>query len=99
MLRRFFVSLVLLINTSYVYAGGMSQQQIDALLERIGRHFENGYRATQIDDRYTACSEGREALRLFNQIDPNDILPADRGDYERFREGIIGIVKKMNRIC
>jgi hypothetical protein len=99
MLKKSLVVLLLVLNVSHVFAAGMSQQQILALLDAGSRHFENGNRAIQIGDKDTACLEGKEAERLFVQIDPKDVAPEHRTYYNQLREVIIGAVNAMKQVC
>ena len=98
-LKQFLVALVLFLNVLHVFAAGMSHQQADALAYRASRQFENGNRAIQIGDMYTACLEGREALRLISQIDRMDVAPAQRASYDQALLTMIGVVKTVNKYC
>jgi hypothetical protein len=65
-LKKPLVVLSFLLNVSHLFAEGVRQLQILPLINALGRHFENGFRAIRNGDVYTACSEGREAARAFN---------------------------------
>ena len=99
MLKKFLVVLLLVLNISPVFAAGMSQQQVLALLGASSRHFENGNRAIQIGDKDTACIEGKKAVRLFVQIDPKDVAPEHRMLYKQNHEMIIGVVNAIKQVC
>jgi len=98
-LKKFLFILLLVFNVSHVFAAGMSQQQILNILDRVARHNLNTARAIASSDTYTACLEYREALRLFNQIDSNDIPRVDQGEFNRFRQQMIDRVNLMKQIC
>ena len=98
-MRNFLVGMILVLNVTPVFAEGMSQAQILALANAVGSHFEKGSRAIQNGDVFTACSEGRAAARVFNQIDPRDVLPKDRGDYNQLRQTVLNNLQLLKKIC
>ncbi len=97
--NKFFVLVVTAIFANAVYPAGMPLQEINRIATAASEHFNNSSRAANSGDRYNACREAREALRLFHQIDPKDFPPQLLAPYQDSLRAVKNVVESMKGVC
>ncbi len=62
---------------------GMTINQLTEVVNQATNHLNNATRAANAQDVYTACSEGKKALKLFWSINPKmDVPPQAMNSYD-----------------
>lgn len=97
--KLFLLIIILLCQNVKVYSSAMTNNQLASIFKQIADNFGISSNAANLGDKYTACSEARNGLRLFFTIDVQDLTEEQKIWYYKGAISAREMVQSVNSTC